>query len=80
MSPVQPFVGAHALEERDGDAEADRPGRPKEDDMRDIYDGRPFAGVARAAWAQVARAFEVLVERQYFAPWNQAASRDCRDC
>jgi hypothetical protein len=48
--------------------------------MRYIYDGRRFAGVARAVWAQLAGAFVVLVERQYFAPWNQAASRHCRDC
>jgi len=48
--------------------------------MRDIYDGRHIASAARAVRAQVARAFEVLVARQYFAPWSQAASRDCRDC
>jgi hypothetical protein len=57
-----------------------RPGKAQEDDMRNLYRSRRLATKARAALAQVGRAFEVLVERQYFAPWNQLASRDCRDC
>jgi hypothetical protein len=56
--------------------ERSRSRHAKEEDMRYIYDGRHLA----AAWAQLGRAFEVLVARQYFAPWNQLASRDCRDC
>jgi hypothetical protein len=48
----------------------------KEEDMRFLYDRHHLA----TAWAQLGCAFEVLVARQYFAPWNQLASRDCRDC